>query len=299
MNLNNIKRVFYSNICFCCNNYCKNCISSSVKLKINRFLTPDIFEKTVLDFNITNNDIWNINGGEPTMSPFISDIIKICHAASKHIILYTNGRLLANLPMDIISMTERIIVPIYGCETTHDKYVRVSGAFHQTYYSLIPILQRFPEKVNIKLLLLEDTLNIENLISSAYWKWLSRGEHMSVTRVLQNFSSNTPPTDMLSHRAEKLIKYFMSINKKLRVFDIPVCQLSSELQSTFSKIQYENLPKVIMIENLSRYAYPNYCKPTDYKPECKSCLLSKSCVKIMQNYFCPLIENSCVYCSTE
>lgn len=299
MNLNNIERVFYSNICFCCNNYCQNCISSSVKLKINRFMTPDVFEKTIFDFKINNNDIWNINGGEPTMTPFIADIIKICHNASKHIILYTNGRLLSKLPMEIISMIERIIVPIYGCESIHDKYVGVSGAFRQTYNSLIPILQCFPEKVNIKLLLMEDTLNIENLISNDHWEWLVKAKNISITRVLKNISSNTPPSYLLSRRAEKIIKYLLNFDKKLKIFDIPICLFSSELQTIFSKIHDCNLPEVIMIEGLANYAYPNYSRPTNYMSTCSSCRFSRSCIKIMQNYFCPLIENGCVYRSIE
>lgn len=295
-----------ANICYCnityqCNNNCKHCISHNVKKRCERILTTDDYRFLKETFDIGEEDIWTISGGEPTLSPYFTDIINYCSKVSRHIIVYSNGRNIESLSPEIIDKIERIIIPIYGDEMLHNDYVGSPNAFKETISSMLKIIQRDKEKVDVKILLDSDG-RTESLFKSSAWNELLENKHFSITRVL------TPSfdTDSIKHvceRASKIIKELIAKHKDIRFYDLPFCMLDKELQDhlwvtyTDKKLIYND--NVICGSSERRYTLFSFHKPSDYFEKCVTCHYQRLCCKIMQNYFCPITNLYTTQITTE
>lgn len=296
-----MNRIFYANITFACNNRCANCISHSVRGYSNDSLSVNDFRLIDEKFNINKGDIWNINGGEPTLSKHFPQIINFCYSKSPHIILYSNGRLISSISNNILDKIERIIIPIYGPESIHDEYVQSNGAYKETVNSLTQIIRRNPEKCEIKLLFNSNS-SIQSLIASSDWPELSKNIHFSITRVLSSYKDSSPCSLETNHAAEELITKLVSEGKKVRYYDLPFCQFSQGFQRRI-KQSYKDSNKldsnVISILSNGNYKISNYRIPTSYFEQCQECSNSELCVMIMRNIFCPIIEQKECYISIE
>ncbi len=293
-------RICYCNITYKCNNSCQNCVSYNVKRHTDREVTIEDYTFLQNHFHFGENDIWTISGGEPTLSNNLIQIIDFCHHISSHIIMYSNGRNLKNLPCDTLKKIERIIIPIYGDKDFHNNYVNSSYAFEETMESIKKIIEVNPYKIDIKMLL-KNGDNMEELFTSHLWDFLGKNAHFSVSRVLPNIDDNKCSID-IAQKADKIIRNLLSLNKKIRFYDIPVCLLSEELQKFLTNTptrykQYDT--NVICGSSKKRYKLFNFNKPTHIKTECKNCKKAYLCTMIMQNYFCPLVSNSEILITTE
>ena len=288
-----MKRIFYGNITYACNNSCRQCISHSVKEGCSSVLSINDFRSAAECYQVNKDDIWNINGGEPTLSPVFNEIINFCYELSPHIIVYSNGRNLGNVPLSIIDKIERIIVPLYGASGFHDDYVNCSGAFSQTLNSLAKLIYYDNNLIELKLLLNEDGA-IEELQKTDSWSLLFRNTHFSVTRVLSGYDDNTVCSDKVAHLAELLIDKLVKAGKEVRFYDIPFCMFSLEFQHRIESIYrateiYDPYVIHILPNKGSRIEY--YAQETDIKKECARCKHHCFCTMVMRNYFCPQVNS--------
>lgn len=286
-----MRRVFYGNITYACNNACRNCISHSVKERRSSILTIDDYRKVAERYCVCEDDIWNINGGEPTLSPFFNEIIDYCYSFSPHIIVYSNGRNLSGVPVRTIDKIERIIVPLYGAARDHDNYVKSPGAFSQTLGSLSGLIGYDNNLIELKLLLNEEG-SIEELLETDSWPLLIRNKHFSVTRVLTGYNDNSVCSEKIAHTGELLIERLVDLGKKVRFYDIPFCSFSSSFQKRVESIYRHSSvydPFVIhILPNSSKVLF--YARDTDIKKDCNSCKHHCFCTMVMRNYFCPQIS---------
>lgn len=180
-----MRRIVYFNITYQCNNCCRNCISHNVRRHSAKKVSVEDYKIIQNRFGIGENDIWTISGGEPTLSQNFEEIISFCRKYSSHITVYSNGRMLYNLSLNTLNNIERIIVPIYGIEYEHNKYVQNNRAYGETLESLNKIIKYSPHKIEMKLMLSESISNIEDLIESKDWEVISPNIHFSVSGFFQ------------------------------------------------------------------------------------------------------------------
>ena len=297
------KRIFYFNITFSCNNKCRNCIShSTISHNIQVIDVNDLIAIDEL-YHIRSVDVVNINGGEPTLSYNFEEIINWIFDRTHHIVVYSNGRNISMLPGKIINAVERFIIPIYGNEDAHDKYVGVKGAYQETIESLAGLLNAgIVDKCEVKLLF-DETGNIEDFMQCDDWSLLLNNHRFSITRVLDSINDCQPCSLMLSSKAEETIISLLRHGKCIKFYDYPICQFSKSFQDYLARI-YDNEPTrysedVIYCGKKGKSILVNYRRRTKYWEKCKKCSKSIICTQIMHNYFCPTIEGEVCKLLTE
>jgi hypothetical protein len=251
-------------------------------------------------FKFGYNDIWTISGGEPTLSQFFCDIIDFCYNISPHIIVYSNGRTLSKIPWKTFSKIERVIVPVYGNEETHNNYVNSPHAYRETMNSLQQVISRDNAKIDIKLMILPDK-NTESILSTKEWDVIKENRHFSVTRVISpDFSICS---DSVASRACQIIQDLIALGKNIRFYDTPVCLFQPALIDYLSNLQVDKQqefdPIVVCGSSQKQYKLFKFDKQTDCMSGCRDCKKQYMCSMIMQNYFCPMITPEKLVLTTE
>lgn len=297
-----MNKAYYFNITYKCNNRCKNCISYSTRHHLNLDIDVNDIDAAIKKFNISIDDRWIINGGEPTLSPYFVQIIEKCWQYSHHIVLYTNGRLLKKFPSNVIDKIERIIVPLYGSSADHDAYTNVNGSWMETVNNLINIIRYNNDKLDIKLIIGKDFKRFSSLFANKKWEEISMNKRFSITRVLPDFKSISKPTDNLTKYAEELITKLLAQHKIVRFYDYPYCQFTERFQTYLEKIytpELNNFFKITCCWKNKNYSYENWNNTHFYDEKCKMCSKNHFCAMIMRNYHCIEIYNDKCWISTE
>lgn len=295
-----MNRIAYFNITYKCNNNCKYCVSYNVKNKLDIEVQVDDIKFISDTFGLKENDQFTISGGEPTMSPYLYDIINYCYSITPHIILYSNGRKLKNLPITTLKKIERIIVPLYGNESFHDMHMGIKGAFSESIDSILKIIDLDPNKIDLKILLDEEG-NIESLFNTDIWGQLLKTKYFSITRLLNN---DLPPKNprKIALLASNIIQNLWDENKNIRYYDIPFCYLKSEIKKAILSANLKKLDynyNVICGSAFHRYKIFRFNGKTNLYNECNKCDYQIYCCMIMRNYFSPLISGNQLIISTE
>lgn len=294
-----MRRICYCNITYKCNNNCRCCISHNVRKGTDRNLGLDDYSFFQKHFTLGANDVWTISGGEPTLHSCFSDIVSFCYSYSKHIIVYSNGRTLSKLPEETLSKIERIIIPIYGDEATHNEYVRNSNAYKETIDSVMKILNYDKNKLDIKILFLDPQKGI-SFLKSREWNGIVVNNHFSISRVINNGLQDYSRD--ICRAASDVLDSLLDLNKTVRFYDLPLCELR---HGTLSRIlRSKNLTNifdtnVICGSTEHRYTIFPFNKHADYFSKCEACQNRCICTRIMQNYFTPVIINGVVHIDTE
>ena len=129
----------YYNVTEACGNACLFCASDSLGWTDHRISTDDVCQ-SLAGYALTKEDMVIINGGEPTAHPGLHQILDAAVATGARVILFTNGRALAD-PNTVAAFRlhrlHRISIPLYGASPeVHDRLVGRDGAWAQTMASL-------------------------------------------------------------------------------------------------------------------------------------------------------------------
>lgn len=130
-----MKRIFYYNIDYFCNNNCLFCFSVSTG-KGKGIVPLEQIKKDISFWNMNKNDLIVLNGGEPTLHPDFYNIIEyIMNKTESFISIYTNGTIINTKR---IPNTERIkiIIPIHGNAEVHDLITQNPGSYQSTLKTL-------------------------------------------------------------------------------------------------------------------------------------------------------------------
>ena len=294
-----MRRICYCNITYKCNNNCQCCISHNVRKGTDKNLDLVDYSFFQKKFSLGANDVWTISGGEPTLNPEFNDIVSFCHNYSEHIVVYSNGRTLSTIPTETISKIERIIVPIYGDEATHNEYVRSGNAYRETIDSMVKVLDYDKNKLDVKILFIDPQKGI-SFLKSSEWNDIIANNHFSISRVIKNGQQELYQ-DICS-AASDVIESLLDLNKTVRFYDLPLCKLrlgtlSRILKSVNLTDSFDS--NIICGSTEHRYTIFPFNKHADYFPQCEVCPNRSICARVMQNYFVPVIVNGVVYIDTE
>lgn len=293
------RRVFYYNITYACNNACRDCISHNVKKHSKRIIVPEDLMSIDKIFHVNENDIWTISGGEPTLSNYLDSIIDFAFSKSSHINMYTNGRRLCFVKKETLNKVERILVPIYGTEYTHNSYVSSKKAYGETISSMSDVISASNDKLEIKLML-DNCNSITKFLVSKDWDKIKNNTHFSVSRVL---STNNPLCSRdVAKEASDIIRNLWNLNKVIRFYDIPFCMLDRDIRDIISSNvnTFFNFDPIVICGSIDkRYKLFPFNTPSDYYEKCNQCKNQLLCSKIMQNYFCPVLDKESTYIDTE
>jgi pyruvate-formate lyase-activating enzyme len=133
----------YYNITEACGNACLFCASDSLGWTDHRISTDDVC-RSLAGYALTKKDMVIINGGEPTAHPGFHRILDAAVATGARVILFTNGRALAD-PNTVATFRlhrlHRISIPLYAARPeVHDRMVGRDGAWAQTMAGLANVM---------------------------------------------------------------------------------------------------------------------------------------------------------------
>lgn len=168
-----MKKVFYYNITYRCNQDCIFCAADHGRNDSNDEITLQEFCQDLDKNNVEKGDRVIVNGGEPTIHRDFVNIINVLHERGVYVDLFTNGQKLADQDFCqmVCSCTPILIrIPLFGSESHyHDFLVGTKGSFDRVIRAIDNILSIRSEHkgqdidLEIKLLMSKAT-NSENLL---------------------------------------------------------------------------------------------------------------------------------------
>lgn len=115
-------RAFILNLTYLCNNHCEYCVSHNTRMRSKRFFTPEILIRLIETFEPNQEDLFILSGGEPSLSPYLIQILEILKNLKSPKIIFTNGSQFTDLSlMELICTSiNRIVISFYGPGQIHD-----------------------------------------------------------------------------------------------------------------------------------------------------------------------------------
>jgi len=166
----NPKTGYYFNINYACNSNCLFCAADFTGM--GDLSGGDIDGETfaaILKVNdVSRNDEVEINGGEPTVSQHLHEILRAIHKTGAYSCLFTNGRRLSDVTYCQALMetgVNSISIPLFGYNgADHDNLTMSPGSFAETakgIANIIEIRQRkgWNVRLTLKLLYMKPTLD--------------------------------------------------------------------------------------------------------------------------------------------
>lgn len=266
------QRLFYSNITYSCNNNCKHCISHNTNNIYKENLSLETLKNINYKTNFCAEDIFVINGGEPTLVAELPDIIDFLSSRDVKVIIYTNGRLIRQIEKLKHNRKFRFIIPFYGLRNTHDFQTGILGSFEETFASLTSIKNH--ENVDIKILLHKDLSETEFLHMVDLLSPFCNSFNLSCIFENSNILERCLSVEQLVFGIKKI-----SLKKNLKFSNIPLCklgELTNSLKNNELKIREDTINDYFFI-GTDRIKKMNYDKLHLWFPECENCNMHNFC----------------------
>lgn len=137
-----MKRIFYFNVTYTCNNKCIFCYSHNTRYNQAHWNIDLLTFKKYLDENgLSSNDRVIINGGEPFLHAYLIEMLCYLQEVNCEVLIYTNGRRISNMKLPELNNRFRFVIPIHGDKITHDKITRIPGSYEETLLGMKHILK--------------------------------------------------------------------------------------------------------------------------------------------------------------
>ena len=269
------KRLFYMNITYSCNNKCNFCISHNTRNRTKTVLHPESIIKDIgKNYSFNKNDIFVINGGEPTVSSELKEILAYLMEFECKIVIYTNGRLLYKYKEFFNYLNIYWIIPFYGLKEFHDKYTGVEGSFAETRLSLGKI-NNF-QNISIKFLIQEEK-QIDDFFKLA--DILKQSVHeIHLSFILNN---NFSQRYSLAEKVNNLISYLQT-NFDIKISNIPLCRLNLEIN--LENLKVNTINEYYYIKENKEVKRIEYDKNHIWCEKCKNCDLLTICSDTNKKY---------------
>lgn len=262
------------NITYECNNHCVFCISHTTKHRTRKIENPLAIIKSVNEkYNFEQNDLFIVNGGEPTTSPYFSKILDYLLSTPINIIVYSNGRNLSKYLQYTENNRIRWIIAFYGLQDLHDKYTYIQGSFLETLDSLqnVPIENR--KQISVKFLI-EDEEQITDFRELS--NLLAVYEEIHVSLIL---NKNRTKRFELSKMASSFVTELLE-NHVVKLSNYPLCSL-------FAKVKEYIVTKIenyYFIDDKGNVKQIDYDKNHSWLEECKECTMNQICCDTYKKY---------------
>jgi hypothetical protein len=294
----------YFNITEGCNNSCCFCASNSPE-QGNYSLSTEKIRMSLCKYSLDTNSQVVINGGEPTTHPGFIQILDCAIKTGGRIILFTNGRALANkIFFKNIDWRKlfRISTPIYSAKKDlHDRLVGKTGAWNQTmtglnYLDLAREVGLGPSELELKLLAIRPSLGEWLGIIDEICKFKKHPERVVISGlilskiILSHRLELIPSIDELVTPVNQAIRQLRTISiNTIQLWSIPWCVLDKDNLEYFlnpdSREDHKILPRPFQ-EMYFDYRYPEGIEltsqvstiPNSLPPECLNCKIPLPCV---------------------
>ena len=269
-------RLFYMNITYACNNKCIYCISHNTKNCSRIVNNPlQIIKEQFTSYNFNKNDIFVINGGEPTLSNDFPDIINFLITCECKTIVYTNGRLLQKFQDLLYSRNVYWIIPFYGLEKIHDSYTAIVGAFGETLESLKMLKNK--NNVSIKFLLNEEK-QINDFYKLSKYLQEEQFQEIHLSFIINNSYS------MRYELAEKTKDLFDYLRQHftVKLSNIPLCGM--RLHLNYKTILKTNINEYFFIYENGNIKRINYDENHCWNKKCYDCSMINICCDTYKKY---------------
>lgn len=296
-------RVFFFNITYKCNNSCEECVSKYTREHSSWVVNLEKFKKFNAKFNFSCSDRIVISGGEPTLHNEFEKIIEYLSLFSTHIIVYTNGRTLDAINDNILSKIERLIIPFYGNELSHNNYTKNNRSYIETVNSIKSKLE-FSEKIEIKFII-QNPDNLMFFSSNEDFNTLIRlsSKTISIAGFIDYSSKKSILQTEVFKPLEEFVKKLLSIGKNIKIYDIPLCKFSPDMIEYINKTFNEELSisfnKKICCSATGEYKEVSYNSIPNYYSNCIKCGLNMICAMVLKRYNVLCISNNYSYLDTE
>lgn len=170
----------YFNITYRCNNQCYFCASNSAHSVFGRDMELREVHEHLSSCSVGSEDMCIINGGEPTVHPVLLQVIRSMKQVQAYVVLFTNGRLLADPGYACGVLGEgvdRVTIPLYGPDAeSHDSCTGVAGSWRDTIRGIENVVGHKQPNVDLEL---------KTLVTDRTIAWLAK----TVNLVSERFPS--------------------------------------------------------------------------------------------------------------
>ena len=301
-----MKRVFYFNVTFACDQQCRFCFSHNTRRgAAGCAIAAREFVDVLHRVRTGAEDRVVINGGEPLLHPDIVQMISAAHDTGAEVVMYSNGRRLAgvNLAHDVICAgLDRITIPIHGLSSIHDDMTTVPGSFGQTLQGLNILADCLGDKVlELKFIATEkmaaSDFDCVAFIRESGFEEIVRSVVFCGqvnTRVAFRNGCLCDESPTYTRYVEKQIMELSALGRPLKVFDFRICKLSRSFQEWFARMPFnEVFPQYEYYYSDGRNIEPrrmNYASMRDDE-KCFTCALRNKCRSIESSYAVLLFQN--------
>ncbi|WP_278549279.1 radical SAM protein [Paraclostridium bifermentans] len=224
------KRIFYFNITYGCNNNCVFCYSHNTTHSsiAHNELTLDSFNEYLKRNSVSSDDRIILNGGEPLMHSNLKDILTILKNIGCETIIFTNGRLLNRINLNLLNEKFRFVVPIHGYKELHDKITKVKGSYIETIHGMKKFDSRdVTAKLDLKIILnegmIESTESFNKMLNALDSIYFNNSVHitkMADTIISKkNNCKSMNNNDIVSYYTRLLFDYFSKYDYSIKLFD--------------------------------------------------------------------------------
>lgn len=271
-------RLFYMNITYECNNRCFFCISHNTKYRSRHVENPlEIIKSVNNEYKFTKNDIFIVNGGEPTSSSYFSNILDYLLATKINIVVYTNGRNLSKYLQFTQNCRIRWIIAFYGINELHDKYTGQKGSFLETFNSLRSVSKENTNNFSIKFLI-EDKEQIVQFKELA--NMLEDYNEIHISFILSN---NLSKRFEVAKSLSSLISELLGTHS-VKLSNIPLCCLDLDIKIYLEKLTVKNINEYYFIDEKANVKRIDYDRNHKWLSQCDSCKYHAICCDNYKKY---------------
>lgn len=230
----------YFNINYTCNNRCVFCESEKTSQGNNEEIDAATF-KALLDLHrVSPNDSVTINGGEPTLTRHLTNVLVDVARRGAYCHLFTNGRALSSEDYCrelLLTGVRKISIPLYALDAEeHDALTCSRGSFQQTVAGIRNVLKlrktlNRPVTLELKLLFFRPTIDRNPRILEWIAEEFPDADQVSLNSlivsrpVLSRQVELVPSPKELVHSVNSTLDIARAIGIESRIIlnDIPYC----------------------------------------------------------------------------
>ncbi len=275
---------------FRCNNDCRHCVVADKRC------TKDLSLDEILSIvdTIPNNYAVQLTGGEPTIYPFLPEILYACKCKGLFTIVQTNGTGFSNIDFlkDCSPNLDQVHIAIHSCvPEIHDNIVRSKGMWDKTIKGLDNLIS---EKVYFTTQTVLSNYNIESLYDTfCFIQDKKPGTMMSMTypHLMGNaYRYKEDVAFRYSDHRDAIQKTLERFHDVVFTEAIPYCYLHPYVEDVVSQEKDLITPEFSRIgidksdgDNCKDY---NDLNIQDHRkaPRCKECIYNQYCIGVWKEY---------------
>lgn len=303
-----MKRVFYFNINYICNNKCLFCFSHSTNIDLNIDLTIESALNIISEYKINFKDRVIINGGEPTLHKDLLKLLKIFKNIGCETVFYSNGIKFENkdyLESVLKTGLDRITIPIHGDIDLHSYITQNPESYKSTILGLKNMIffkPQFDTQLEVKFIItshmFESGFDIVAFLKSENLKdiidCIVLTQQVNTKVAIKNNFINQE-TDAYMEYVTNQIKNIYEENLTMKLEDVSFCTLGKDTQKLI-----RDLPEKPAENFENFYFFDGYNKKMELREysslrkekRCKNCENRMICRSILDSYQILMIANN-------